>query len=230
MVYEMKLTPRAAESVNFSSYSAAYLVAPVVGGAASVVYVTEDPGRYYSVSQKSGRYFMAANLLARRGVYSGLAVHGTSYAMYQVSGPLTEKLSYLSNGERREAFVPGVMTGSLLTSDDESQVTALQEDGSFGVVGAADITATLRHDLSRLLNDGAANHEAAVQSVTTLLQKYGYRPEEELVLAEQQAAQQRAASAAATAAESPAVEPLEPTVTEGTEPSLFPAGSNEPKP
>jgi hypothetical protein len=226
LVYELRLTPQVEQSVNFNVYSGTYLITPIEGGKSSMIHVTEEGGRYYTVSPQSGRLYMAANTQARKMVFSALSVSGTSHTVYQATGSLTTTVSYLVNGERRNTQVADTLAGSLLTSDDESQITALPADGSFGVVGEAKINGKLRQDLTRILNDTAPTEAAAIQSITTLLQRYGYRPEEELLLAAQQAQAEASAAAAAEQSatnetESP-VEPLQPVDLEPPTGSLFP--------
>jgi hypothetical protein len=213
LVYELRLTPQAEQSVNFSSYSGTYLITPIEGGKSSMIHVTEDGGRYYTVSPQSGRLYMAASTQKRKMVFSALSVSATSQTVYQATGDLNTTISYLVNGERRSTQVAAALAGTLLSSDDESEVTTLPEDGSFGVVGEAKITGKLRQDLTRILNDTAPTEVAAIQSVTNLLERYGYRPEEELLLANQQAqieaADAGAAEQAATNTSETAVESLQ---------------------
>jgi hypothetical protein len=53
LVYELKFAP-VEESVNFSHYSGAYLVAPLKGGPASIILTTEEGGRFYAHAEGGG--------------------------------------------------------------------------------------------------------------------------------------------------------------------------------
>jgi hypothetical protein len=218
LVYEVKITPTA-DSINFASYQAAYLVAPITGGRTSVVYLTEDNGgRYYSVAARNGRLLMAANVEARRVGFSAVTQQGTAQAMYQATGSLTTTVNYQFNGKPYTTQVADRLTGTFLMADDESELTALPADGSFGILGSATLDATLRTDLGRILNDAKTTTlEQGVASITGLLERYGYRPEEELLLTEQPTAPQ------GTAAQPSDYQPAEPVQ---PQPASAPAGAD----
>src|SRR3569623_590248 len=88
VVYDMRMISDQQVSVNFEHYSGAYLVAPLNGGAASLIFTTEEGGRLYAVAQDAARFFVAGDNTKRRAVFSALAAVGTSQSMYMASGAL----------------------------------------------------------------------------------------------------------------------------------------------
>ena len=175
LVYELAFQEEAG-SVNFSFYTGAYVVAPIDGGAASIVFTTEVGGPAYAVSENSMRYFIAANQGVRQGALSAFSINGTATALYNASGHLDTTVEYTDNGVRRSIRVAGDMTGSLLAADDESFQTPAS-DGSLGMIGRASIAGALRPDLTDIVNQTSVTMSDAVSGIVALLEKYGYRPD-----------------------------------------------------
>ncbi|HRK16885.1 MAG TPA: hypothetical protein PK490_21565 [Prosthecobacter sp.] len=177
LVYELKFTPDS-ETVNFSFYSSAYVIAPLNGGPVSIVLATEEGGQYYALAESSGKFFVAANAQARKAVFSALALKGTSQAFYTASGHLNRSL-LLKNaaGQTRTWRVAETLAGRLMSADDESE-RGPAEDGSYGVVGGAVITGALREDLTALATAQFGTQAAATAWIVELLEKYGYLPDE----------------------------------------------------
>ena len=177
VVYDARITPLVEVSENFSPYTGIYFIAPVAGGNASMVFLTEEGGRFYNVAENAARYFTAAGQVGRLSVLSALAQTGTARAMYQCVGLLNSTLSYTIKGERQGGRVSTDMLGTMLASDDESLAPAPGPDGSIGMAGTAQIKAVLRVDLSRILNQNELTMPQAVAQIVGLLEKYGYQPD-----------------------------------------------------
>lgn len=178
LVYDIRFQADQETSVNFGPYSGAYLIAPIEGGVASMIFVTEEGGRFYAVAPASARYFVATNTARRRAVISALSQSGTSQVMYQASGELNSTMSYTVRGQRRGARVSLDLAGTLLASDTEAEAQVPGVDGSIGMVGAASMKGSLRVDLSRILNQAEVPMNDALGMVVGLLEKYGYQAEE----------------------------------------------------
>jgi hypothetical protein len=212
-VFEARFQVEDDQSLNFAPYTGAYIIAPINGGTASFVFTTEVEGRFYSVAENSGKYFTVANVHGRRAVISALAQNGSAKAMYQASGQLNSTLPYVVNGERKAALIPTDIAGRMLASDDESSAVQPGADGSIGMAGSALIKGTLRMDLTRILNQKPSSMLDAIESVTSLLEKYAYLPDGTVLT---------------SATSSVPTEPTAPTPSsEGADNSLFPSGSRE---
>lgn len=230
VVYDARVTPVVEVSENFVPYTGIYFIAPVTGGTASMILLTEDGGRFYSVSENGARYFTAAGQVGRLAVLSALANGGTAQAMYQCVGILNSTLSYTKKGVREGGRVSTSMLGHMLASDDESLAATPGPDGSIGMVGTAQINATLRIDLSRILNENDLTMSQAVASIVGLLEKYGYQPDDGT------AAPAPTSAVVTSTAEKPAtstppvtpptVQPA-PATTDPTPISIFPPGAME---
>lgn len=178
VVYDARVTPVMEVSENFSPYTGIYFIAPVSGGNASMVFLTEEGGRFYNVAENSARYFIAAGDVGRLATLSAVSFTGTARAMYQCVGMLNSTLSYNVNGQRQGGRVSTDMLGTMLAADDESEAPAPGSNGSLGMVGTAQIKATLRIDLSRILNSKELGMSQAVVEIVSLLEKYGYQPDD----------------------------------------------------
>ena len=183
LVYELKFTP-SQESVNFSFYSGAYLLAPLNGGPASIVLTTEEGGRFYARAEAGGKFFVAANAQLRKAVFSALAVQGSSQAFYTASGRLNRSLQLTNaDGLVRTWHVAETLEGRLMSADDESS-TGPAADGSLGVFGEAGLTATLREDLTAIATARFHSLAGATAYLVELLEKYGYASDEGAVTVE----------------------------------------------
>lgn len=211
LVYELQFKEEAG-SVNFSFYTGAYVVAPINGGAASVVFTTEEGGNYYAASENSMRYYTAVNQGIRQAVLSAFSINGTAQAFYMAAGALNTSIGYVENGMNRTTTVAASLAGALLASDDESFQTP-GADGSRGMIGRASISGVLRHDLTQIVNGAAITMHDAVGSITGLLQQYGYQPDEGEV---------GAPSAAGDAIQQPAEQPAETAPAPAVETSAAP--------
>ncbi len=176
LVYELQFTPEA-ESVNFTSYRSAYLVAPANGGAATMVLTTDEGGQYYAVADSGAKFFLAANSTQRKAAFSALAVAGNSQALYTASGHLNRSLLLDGpDGSPKVLRVAENLSGRLMAADDESD-KGPAEDGSIGMIGSALITGTLREDLTSIVTQHFSSLQLATAYITELLEKYGYAPD-----------------------------------------------------
>lgn len=177
LVYELTFTPEE-DSVNFSSYKSAYLVAPANGGPATMVLTTDDGGRYFAVADSGAKFFLAANATQRKAAFSALAIAGNSQALYTASGHLNRSLLLDSaDGGQKVLRVAETLQGRLMAADDESD-RGPSADGSIGMIGSALITGTLREDLTGIATRHFTSQTLAVSYVVELLEKYGYAPDE----------------------------------------------------
>lgn len=177
LVYELQFTPEA-ESVNFTSYRSAYLVAPANGGAATMVLTTDEGGQYYAVADSGAKFFLAANSTQRKAAFSALAVAGNSQALYTASGHLNRSLLLDGpDGSPKVLRVAENLSGRLMAADDESD-KGPADDGSIGMIGSALITGTLREDLTGIVTRHFSSLQLATAYITELLEKYGYAPDQ----------------------------------------------------
>jgi len=176
LIYELVFTPEE-ESVNFSCYKSAYLIAPAGGGATTMVLTTEDGGLVYAVADSSAKFFVAANASTRKAVFSALAVAGNSQALYTASGVLNRSLYLETPVGPRALRVAEALDGRLLAADDESDKGPAL-DGTLGMVGSAYITGALREDLTAHATRNFSTLNGATSYVVELLEKYGYGPDE----------------------------------------------------
>ncbi len=177
LIYELTFTPEK-DSVNFSSYKSAYLVAPANGGAATMVLTTDDGGRYFAVADSGAKYFLAANATQKKAAFSALAISGNAQALYAASGNLNRSLLLdTPEGEQKVLRVAETLHGRLMAADDESD-KGPAADGSIGMIGSATIKGTLREDLSGIATRHFTSQTLAVSYVVELLEKYGYAPDE----------------------------------------------------
>lgn len=177
LIYELTFTPEA-DSVNFSSYKSAYLVAPANGGAATMVLTTDEGGRYFAVADSGAKFFLAANATQRKAAFSALAISGNSQALYTASGHLNRSLLLdTAEGGQKVLRVAETLEGRLMAADDESD-KGPASDGSIGMIGSAVITGKLREDLTGIATRHFTSQVLAVSYVVELLDKYGYAPDE----------------------------------------------------
>lgn len=176
LVYELVFTPEA-ESVNFSCYKSAYLIAPANGGAATLVLTTEEGGQVYAVADGGGKFFVAANATTRKAVFSAISLMGNSQSLYTASGHLNRSLLLDTPDGQRTFRVAEALDGRLMAADDESD-KGPASDGSIGMVGSAYITGALREDLTAHATRDFRTLNGATSYIVELLEKYGYVPDD----------------------------------------------------
>lgn len=175
LVYEVKFTPQN-DSVNFSFYAGAYIIAPAGGGAATLVLTTEEGGHFYAVSEAGGKFFVAANRTTKKAAFSAIALRGSAQAFYSASGYLNRSLLLDSPSGVRSWRVAEQITGRFMAADDEGG-QAPAPDGSFGMIGDALIEGTLREDLTANATLSYTTLTGATNYVIELLERYGYVPD-----------------------------------------------------
>lgn len=175
LVYELKFAPDD-DSVNFSFYAGAYLIAPAQGGAATIVLTTDEGGHYYAVSEAGGRFFVAANQKTKKAVFSAAALRGSAQAFYSASGYLNRSLLLDSPSGVRAWRVAEFIEGRFMATDDEAGLGPAP-DGSFGMVGNAQIQGILREDLTANATLAYTTLTGATSYVIELLERYGYTPD-----------------------------------------------------
>ena len=176
LVYELRFTPDE-ESINFSFYTGAYMIAPVQGGAATIILTTEEGGqRVYAVSESGGKFFVAANQRTKKAAFSAIAQRGTAQAFYSASGYLNRSLLLDSPSGARSWRVAEEINGRFMAADDESSVGPA-DDGSFGMTGSARIKGQLREDLTLNTTQNYTTLTDATTYILELLEKYGYSPD-----------------------------------------------------
>lgn len=175
LVYELRFTPEE-DSVNFSFYTGAYVLASVHGGAATMILTTEEGGRFYAVSENGAKFFIAANKRTKKAVFSAAALTGSAQAFYSAAGYLNRSLLLDSPSGARSWRVAEELTGRLMASDDEAGL-APAPDGSLGMVGNARIKGKLREDLTANATANYATQAEATRYIIDLLEKYGYVPD-----------------------------------------------------
>jgi hypothetical protein len=176
LVYELVFTPEA-ESVNFSCYKSAYLIAPANGGASTLVLTTEEGGQVYAVADGGGKFFVAANATSRKAVFSAISLSGNSQSLYTASGHLNRSLLLDTPDGPRTLRVAEALDGRLMAADDESD-KGPAIDGSIGMVGSAYITGALREDLTAHATRDFKTLNGATSYIVELLEKYGYVPDD----------------------------------------------------
>ena len=175
LVYELKLEEEP-DSVNFSFYTGAYLIASAQGGAATLVLTTEEGGNFYAVSEAGGKFFVAANQQKRKAVFSAFALRGSAQAFYSASGYLNRSLLLDSPTGVRSWRVAEFIEGQLMATDDEGGLPPAP-DGSFGMIGNAKIRGALREDLTANATLNYTTLTGATTYIIELLEKYGYNPD-----------------------------------------------------
>jgi len=204
LVYELKFTPDVVGNLNFQFYTGAYVVAPVVGGPSSLVLTTEDNGHLYTLAENAARVFTAASTSSRKTVLSAIALNGSAQASYMATGDVNQTVSLPGPKGLRSFRVAGALRGTLIANDDDSEARTVPADGTLGMVGSAIIEGHLREDLTYNASQHATQADAVLY-LAGLLERYGYTAE---------------------GAQPAATQTIEgdPTL-EGTDASLFPAGS-----
>ncbi len=173
LVYKIEITKP--EGVNFHTFNGGYAVAPLLGGSVSFLLTTNEDGeKTYASSAEAGTLFTAVEGSKKKSVLFSTtgadSVSGAVVAMGDIEHVVRISSSTLSLAAR----VAKTLKGTLVSANDESDTTEVADDSSIGSAGMAEVKLILDEDETTEVNRQNYTQEAAVESLTVLLERRGY--------------------------------------------------------
>jgi hypothetical protein len=167
-----------AKGINFHTFDGGYVVAPLLGGAASFLLTSSEDGRTYTESPDGGQLFTAVSGSGdQKAVVSATTGSGTASGTLVAIGDINHVIKVNSRTLNLAAKVAKSLNGTLVSADDEGESTTTAVDGSIGSAGVADLKLVLDEDLTNGANKDGLTVAEAIEQAKLELERRGYSPE-----------------------------------------------------
>lgn len=180
VVYRLKFDP-VGESINYRPYQMGYYVAPMEGGAGSLV-LTQTTGnqRQYFAYESFGELFVAVKGETKKMVLSATAANDVSTTVFYALGTANTNFDVESRNVVGKVKVAGKMTGYAISADSEQDLPFYGTGISAGVAGMSELTAQIDQALTNKAVQQNLEVSAALDAVVDMLVASGHtngRPE-----------------------------------------------------
>lgn len=170
-----KIDYNQSKGINYHPFEGGYFIAPVLGGAGSFLLTSTDGPHTFTVSSNGGKLFTAVTGGGdKKAVMAATTGSGTATGSMVAAGDINHTLSITSPTQTLTVRVAKKLTGTAISSDDESKVTAPAIDGSIGSAGTSEIHLTLDEDQTNLANHHALSISQTVDQIKLLLGQTGF--------------------------------------------------------
>jgi hypothetical protein len=181
LVYEIDI--RDAKGVNFNTFKGGFVVAPLLGGAATFLLTSSD--RTYIESSEGGKLFTAVTGSGdQKAVISATTGLGTAAGSMVAIGDIMVAIGDINHVIKVNsptltlaARVAKTLLGALVSADDESEATSTALDGSIGSAGIAELKLVLDESLTNRANKDGLSVSETVEQVSLELERHGFSPE-----------------------------------------------------
>jgi hypothetical protein len=175
-----KLDIGGAKGVNFHTFDGGFVVAPLLGGAASFLLTSSEEGRTFTESPEAGTLFIAVSGNGdQKAVVSATTGSGTASGSIVAIGEVNHVIKVNSRTLTLAAKVAKTLIGTLVSADDESESSTTAVDGSIGSAGVADVKLVLDEDQTNSVNRDGLTLAEAVDQAKLELERRGFSAEGE---------------------------------------------------
>lgn len=164
-----------AEGINFHVFEGGYVIAPLLGGAASFLLTSSEDGRTYTESSEGGNFFTAVTGGGdQKAVLSATTGAGTASGAMVAMGDINHVIKVNSRTITLAAKVAKTLHGTLVSADDESEATGTAIDGSLGSAGVADVKMVLDEKETNKANKDGLTQAQTVEQLKIELERQGF--------------------------------------------------------
>jgi hypothetical protein len=168
------------KGVNFHTFDGGFVVAPLLGGAATFLLTSSEDGRTFTESPDGGNLFTAVTGSGdQKAVVSATTGTGTASGSLVAIGDVNHVIKVNSRTLTLAAKVAKTLIGTLVSADDESDSITTAVDGSIGSAGVADVKLVLDEDQTNSANKDGLSVAEAVDQAKLELERHGFSPEGE---------------------------------------------------
>lgn len=170
-----KLDIGGAKGINFHTFEGGFVVAPLLGGAATFLLTSSEDGRTFTEAPEGGKLFIAVTSGGdQKAVVSSTTGSGTAAGSIVALGDVNHVIHVKSRTLTLAARVAKTLIGTLVSADDESEATSTAVDGSIGSAGVADVKLVLDEDQTNRVNKDGLSLTDAVAEVKLELERQGF--------------------------------------------------------
>lgn len=163
------------ESINYRPYQNGYYVAPMEGGAGSLVLtLTTGNVRQYFAYEGFGELFVAVKGESQKMVLSATAANEVSTTVFYALGTATKEFDVESRNLSGKIKVAEKMVGYAVSADSEQDLPFIGTGMSIGVAGASQLTARIDEAYTNKAVQENLDSAAAVDAVIEALTAAGH--------------------------------------------------------
>jgi hypothetical protein len=167
---------QAGDSINYRPYQNGYYIAPIEGGAGSLILtlVTGNQRQYFTY-EGFGEMFVAVKGDNQRMVISATATNDVSTTVFYALGKTEKEIDVESRNAKSKIKVAEKMTGYAVSADSERDLPfSGTSTTSVGVAGASILTARLDETLTRVAIRDNVELADQVDVIVDLLEAGGH--------------------------------------------------------
>lgn len=174
-VYRLDFEPTG-ESINYRSYQSGYYIAPMTGGAGSLVLLLTIGGvkEYYTYSE-FGELFVAVSGDKRKAVFTATAANTVSTTTFYAIGDANQQVRVETRAAESQVYVAAKLSGYSVSADSERDLPFSSAGSTdVGVAGAAYLHCTFDEGRSAAANRESRTLEDEVTNLQEFLASKGY--------------------------------------------------------
>lgn len=161
--------------INYHPFEGGFFTAPLLGGTGTFLLTSSDGGRTFTESADSGRLFTALDGKEKKAVISATTGgEDTAQGALVALGKIDHQLKVNGPIVNLSIRVADSLTGTAVSSDDESTTSAPAEDGSIGSAGISQIRFLLDGPWTNFANDRGLSLSQTVEELKVELGRQGY--------------------------------------------------------
>jgi hypothetical protein len=163
------------DSINYRPYQGGYYVAPVEGGAGTLILTLVTGGlKQYFTYSAFGDVFVAVKGTTKKMVLSATAASSVSTTTFYGIGTADYEINLDSRNVTGKVLVASKMTGYAVSADSEQDLPFAGSATSVGVAGASILTAKLDTTLTHAGNNKNNDVTGEVTDLQAILATGGY--------------------------------------------------------
>jgi hypothetical protein len=163
------------DSINYRPYQGGYYVAPIEGGAGSLILTLKTGAlRQYFTYEAFGEVFVAVKGEEKRMVLSATATNEVNTTVFYAIGNTDKELHVESRNATSDVKVAEKMTGFAVSADRETDLPFNGSGTSVGVAGASILTARLEETLTNVAIRDNLDVAAEIAVIEAILEGSGY--------------------------------------------------------
>lgn len=173
LVYRIEIGKE--KGINYHPFEGGFFTAPLLGGSGTFLLTSTDGGRTYTESADSGRLFTAVDGKEKKAVISATTGgDSTAQGALVALGKIDHILKVNSPLVSLSVRVAESLSGTAVSSDDESGATTPAEDGSIGSAGVSQLKLILDEPWTNYANDHGLSISQTVEELKVELGRQGY--------------------------------------------------------
>jgi hypothetical protein len=173
LVYRLEITEET--GINYHPFEGGYFTAPLLGGSGTFLLTSTDGDRTFTESADSGRLFTALDGKEKKAVISATTGgEDTAQGALVALGKIDHQLKVNGPIVNLSIKVAKSLSGTAVSSDDESTASAPADDGSIGSAGVSQIRLVLDEPQTNYANDHGLSLSQTVEELKLELGRQGY--------------------------------------------------------